>query len=55
MGYIDLKGEFVIPPRFVQALWFSEGLAVVRIDQGGTDPLLMKQAVIDREGRIVMP
>lgn len=37
-GYIDRTGKWVIEPQFFDALPFSEGLAQVRIFDGGTRP-----------------
>lgn len=31
-GYIDRTGNYVIEPQFLEALNFSEGLAVARTD-----------------------
>ena len=31
-GFIDKKGSYTINPQFGGALWFSEGLARVEID-----------------------
>jgi len=32
-GYINAAGEVVIEPRFDDARYFTEGLAIVRIDE----------------------
>lgn len=48
-GYADRHGTFVIQPRFVEATPFSEGLAVVRVEEKGG------LVYIDREGRQVIP
>lgn len=45
-GYVDKKGQWVIPPRHRGALPFSEGLAAVHI-QG-------KWGFIDRKGEVVI-
>lgn len=44
-GYINLKDQWAISPRFIEARPFSEGLAFVRSENGET-------AFIDRTGRI---
>ena len=46
-GYISKSGEMIIPPQFDRALYFSEGLARVAIDE--------KHGFIDKTGKIVIP
>lgn len=46
-GYIDLRGSFRIPARYLDAAPFSEGLAAVRTPDGST--------AIDAEGREAFP
>jgi hypothetical protein len=46
-GYINNKGEIVIRPQFVQAIFFSEGLAAVCIENS-------KCGYIDRTGQFVV-
>ena len=55
-GFINLKGEMVIPPKYVKAntytiLKFSEGLAVVTTDT----TLNKKFGAIDKSGKTVIP
>ena len=47
MGFKDLSGKVVIPPRFDDVGYFSEGLAPVRIGE--------KWGYIDKTGKIVIP
>ena len=47
MGFKDLSGKVVIPPRFDDVGYFSEGLASVRIGE--------KWGYIDKTGKIVIP
>lgn len=64
-GYIDRSGAHVIPPSFVMAQPFFEGLAAVNtetmvVPEGGTqkNPHMVQHAqwsFIDRTGRIVVP
>lgn len=49
VGYVDRNGRLVIPPVFVEAETFSEGLAAVRIDVTG--PV----GYIDTSGEMVIP
>jgi len=55
-GYIDVNGQVVIPPRFVMAGEFSEGLASAGLptvlDPEGKRPLI---GFIDRSGEFVIP
>jgi len=44
-GYMDTRGEMVIPPQFDDALPFEKGLAPVRIDE--------RDAYVDTQGRTV--
>jgi hypothetical protein len=46
-GFINLRGEIVIAPRFQSASAFSDGYAEVRIDNAS--------GAIDRSGRLVIP
>ncbi len=46
-GFIDVRGEMVIPPQFTRALAFSEGLAAVRVEECW--------GYIDREGYLMIP
>jgi hypothetical protein len=46
-GYMDRKGQVVVPPQFQEAYKFSEGLAVVYLDD--------KSGYIDPSGRLVIP
>lgn len=46
-GYIDKKGEMIIPPQFERALGFVEGLGRVGIGD--------KQGYIDETGKFVIP
>lgn len=46
-GYVDRTGAWIIPPRFVEAAAFQDGLAVVRT---GADTL----GVIDRRGFLLL-
>lgn len=46
-GYINLKGEMVIPPKYEKAFYFNEGVAVVRI--------LDKWGYIDKRNQWVIP
>ncbi|MCB1317082.1 MAG: WG repeat-containing protein [Leptospiraceae bacterium] len=39
-GYLDVNGEWIIPPRFLGAGAFAEGLAPVKIDEAARDHLL---------------
>ena len=49
---MDPQSRFLIPPRFAQALPFSEGMAQVGIaDQWGE----MKYGYVDRTGALVVP
>ncbi|PMQ05725.1 hypothetical protein DyAD56_08010 [Dyella sp. AD56] len=50
-GYIDTKGQFVIPPSYETAGGFSGGLAVV----GNTVDGDLKIGVIDRQNHLVVP
>ncbi|MBR0217778.1 MAG: WG repeat-containing protein [Clostridia bacterium] len=45
-GYADLQGHVVIPPQFLRALEFEDGLALVRFQEGDW-------GFIDREGNTV--
>ncbi|XEC93934.1 WG repeat-containing protein [Paenibacillus tarimensis] len=47
IGYINTSGQFVIPPRFVWASNFYEGLAAVNVDG--------KYGYIDMSGQFVIP
>jgi hypothetical protein len=47
-GYIDTRGEWVIPPRFQYANDFSDGLAGVSLREDGW-------GFIDRTGKEVIP
>ncbi|MCP4352971.1 MAG: WG repeat-containing protein, partial [Desulfobacterales bacterium] len=49
-GFINTKGETVIPPKFRMAEPFCEGMA--RVSDGGADP---KWGFIDRTGKTVIP
>src|SRR5258708_39103048 len=46
-GFVDPKGQLVIPASFVQADDFSEGMALVRNEQ-------QKAGFIDRSGTLVI-
>ncbi len=48
VGYVDRTGKFPIPPRFIEAHDFSEGLAVVRMDTFG------KLGFIDQKGSVAI-
>lgn len=55
-GFVNLKGEMVIPPKYVKAstyaiLKFSEGLAVVTTDT----TINKKFGAIDKTGKMVIP
>lgn len=55
-GFVNLKGEMVIPPKYVKAstyaiLKFSEGLAVVTTDTS----INKKFGAIDKTGKTVIP
>nr|WP_199045461.1 DUF2167 domain-containing protein [Dyella sp. ASV24] len=50
-GYIDTKGQFVIPPSYETAGGFSGGLAVVGNSVDGD----LKIGVIDRQNHLVVP
>jgi len=53
-GYIDTRGEFVIPPQFARADVFSEGLASVSFSSG--DRVWEAQfGYIDKTGALVIP
>ena len=45
-GFVDAGGQFRIPPRFEEALWFSDGLAAVKIGD--------KWGFIDASGNVVI-
>ena len=45
-GYIDLRGKVVIPIKYTTASDFSEGLAVVELEEYG---------FINKQGRMVIP
>ena len=45
-GYIDTSGRWVIKPKFDYASYFSEGLAVVKING--------KRGVIDKQGNLIV-
>lgn len=47
-GFIDTKGNMVIPPQFSQAQGFSEGLAAVKTLEG-------KWGFINKQGKMVLP
>jgi hypothetical protein len=47
MGFINTKGQFVIPPKFDSVGNFSEGLAMASIES--------KQGYIDQNGKWVIP
>lgn len=47
-GYIDKSGREVVPPKYVEADFFSDGLAKVRIMNG-------KYGFIDKTGKEVIP
>ncbi len=49
-GYIDRTGRVVIPPQFVDAGNFSEGLAGVQLSKEGH-----KHGYIDTSGKMVIP
>lgn len=49
-GYIDEKGEQIIPPRYQNAQLFSEGVAAVQLDDDSMD----SWGFIDRDGNIAM-
>ncbi|OVE80720.1 hypothetical protein BVY04_05280, partial [bacterium M21] len=49
-GYIDRMGTFVVPPQFLVANKFSDGLAVVRI---GHDLWSSSFGAIDRNGKLL--
>lgn len=51
IGYVDLTGNFVIPPRFLNGGAFSEGLARVEVSKGRGKYRL---AFIDHTGQIVI-
>ncbi|MGN7055431.1 WG repeat-containing protein, partial [Neisseria sp. P0003.S004] len=46
-GYINTKGEMVIPPKYEEAFYFNEGLAAVKI--------LDKWGYIDKRNQWVIP
>jgi len=52
-GYINRKGDFVIPPQFFTAQLFSEGLALV-VQMEPTTHALMKVGWIDKSGQWVV-
>lgn len=52
IGFLDVAGDFVIEPKFVQAETFSEGLA--RVAVGGADGE-ERLGFIDRSGQFVIP
>jgi len=57
-GYVDIQGNWVLPPTYLQALPFSEGLAAVkvRIKTGNPGPLFEDfWTYIDRAGQVSMP
>jgi hypothetical protein len=45
-GFIDVTGRFVIPPQFKEASYFSEGIAIVEIED-------FQELLIDRAGKIL--
>ncbi|MEK7432210.1 MAG: WG repeat-containing protein [Cyanobacteriota bacterium] len=47
VGFINKKGEYVIPPKFDESVYFSEGLAYVKIKN--------KYGFIDKTGKLVIP
>lgn len=49
-GYVEKNGDVAIPPRFVAAEDFSEGLAAVRVEQLAES----KYGYIDRTGKMVI-
>src|SRR5579859_2868550 len=49
-GYIDKTGQIVIPPQFGGAFDFSEGLALVWLDNPPT-----KWAYVDKSGKLAFP
>ncbi|MCL2356005.1 MAG: WG repeat-containing protein [Defluviitaleaceae bacterium] len=53
-GFIDMSGEFVIPPQFFSASAFSEGLAVVTVDDGGSPGGFGLPGFIDISGNMVI-
>ena len=46
-GYINIAGDFVIPPHFFEATDFDEGLACVRFDE-------WRYGFIDKNGKVVI-
>ena len=46
-GYVDEKGKFVIPPKFLEAQNFSDGLAAVVLD--------FYWGFIDKKGTLIIP
>jgi hypothetical protein len=50
-GYINIKGETLIPFLYDQASWFNEGFAVVGMNYSNT----MKFGYIDRSGKMNIP
>ena len=56
-GFIDKQGKSVIPPRFINAGSFQDGLAAAQVADGKTDKYgspTGKWGVIDRQGRFVI-
>lgn len=52
-GFIDKKGKEVIPLKYDNAYPFSEGLAVVMLDEGGSQE--NKFGFVDKNGNMVIP
>ena len=55
-GYIDADGAFAIQPAFIEAYEFSEGLAVVRVqDLAVSDQRGWRYGYVDRSGALAIP
>jgi hypothetical protein len=46
-GFINKKGQYVVPPQFDKFYGFSQGLALVEREE--------KQGYVDKTGKIVIP
>ena len=51
-GYINEKGELVIPCSFSEATSFENGFAYVQFEKG--DPFTVERYAIDKDGEVVL-
>lgn len=52
-GYVDTKGEVVIPTKYDGATIFNDGVAMVALKDGDKEDAKMKVNVIDKSGEVL--